>query len=141
MDAALAKELSAEGPVVFYDGECGLCDRAVQSLIRLDKGHRLRYATLQGETAARLMGPPEGEAGGWSIKLLDEGRLYDRSTAAIRAAMRAGGVGRLAAVLLIVPRFVRDGVYRWIANHRYRWFGGAEACMLPTSALRRRFLP
>lgn len=141
MDATLARELSQEGPVVFYDGECGLCDRSVQALIRLDKGHRLRYATLQGETATRLLGALEGESGTWSVKLLDEGRLYDRSTAAIRAAMRAGGVGRLFGVFLLVPRFVRDGVYRWIAKNRLRWFGGVEACMLPTMALRKRFLP
>lgn len=141
MDAAIARELSQAGPIVFYDGECGLCDRSVQALVKLDKTHRLRYATLQGETAARLLGPPEGDAGGWSIKLLDEGRVYDRSTAAIRAMTRAGGLGKLAGAMLIVPRVVRDGIYRWIATHRYRWFGDAEACLLPTQAIRQRFLP
>ena len=141
MDDQALKELSADGPVVFYDGECGLCDRSVQALIKLDRGRRLRYATLQGETAARLLGPPQGESGGWSVKLLQDGRLYDRSTAAIRAAMSAGGAGRLFAVFLVVPRFVRDAVYRWIAKNRLRWFGGAEACLLPTAALRKNFLP
>lgn len=141
MDATLAKELSQEGPIVFYDGECGLCDRSVQALIRMDKGHRLRYATLQGETAGRLLGEPQGDSAGWSVKFLEDGRLYERSTAAIRAAMRAGGVGRLFAAMLLVPRFVRDGVYRWIAKNRLRWFGGTEACLLPTKALRQRFLP
>ncbi len=126
---------------MFYDGECGLCDRSVQALIRMDRGHRLRYATLQGETATRLLGTLEGPSEDWSVKLLDEGRLYDRSTAAIRAATRAGGVGRLFALGLIVPRPVRDAVYRWIARNRKRWFGGAEACLLPTAALRQRFLP
>ncbi len=141
MNESALKDLSAEGPVVFYDGVCGLCDRSVQALIKLDKGHKLRYATLQGETATGLFGEPEGEAGSWSIKLLEDGRVYERSTAAIRAATIAGGLGKLAAVLLVVPRFVRDGVYRWIATNRYRWFGGAEACMLPSMALRKRFLP
>lgn len=141
MDAALAKTLSQEGPVVFYDGECGLCDRSVQMLILLDKRHVLRYATLQGETAARLLGPLEGPEEGWSVRLLDGGRLYDRSTAAIRAAVRAGGAGRLLGAFLIVPRPVRDGVYRWVARNRKRWFGCAEACLLPTTALRQRFLP
>lgn len=141
MDAALAQELSKEGPVVFYDGECGLCDRSVQALIRLDKRRVLRYATLQGETAARLLGPPEGQEAGWSVKLLENGRLHDRSTAAIRAGMAAGGAARVFGLFLVVPRFVRDGVYRWVARHRKRWFGGAEACLLPTMALRQRFLP
>ena len=126
---------------MFYDGECGLCDRSVQALIRLDRTHRLRYATLQGETAARLFGAPEGEASGWSVRLLEDGRLYDRSTAAIRAAMATGGVGRLFAIGLLIPRSLRDGIYRWVARHRLRWFGGAEACLLPTRSLRRRLLP
>lgn len=141
VDAALAQSLSAEGPIVFYDGDCGLCDRSVKALIRMDKGHRLRYATLQGETAVRLMGELEGEAGGWSIKLLDDKGLHDRSTAALRAIAHAGGVKKLALVGLLIPRFVRDGVYRWIATNRYRWFGKVEQCMLPSPALRKRFLP
>ena len=141
MDAALAKSLSEAGPIVFYDGDCGLCDRSVQALIRWDKGHRLRYATLQGETAARLLGAPEGDSGGWSVMFLEDGRLHDRSTAAIRAARAAGGAGRLLAPGLLVPRGLRDAVYRWIARNRLRWFGGAEACLLPTQALRQRFLP
>jgi len=141
VDAALARELSQDGPIVFYDGECGLCDRSVQALIRWDRAHRLRYATLQGETARRLLGEPEGEVGSWSIRFLDEGRLYDRSDAALRAAIRAGGWGKLGRLGFVAPRFVRDAAYRWIAKNRRRWFGGAEACMLPTLALRQRFLP
>ena len=141
MDPALAQELSQEGPIVFYDGECGLCDRSVQALIRLDKGHRLRYATLQGETAARLFGAPQGPEEGWSVMLLEGGRLHERSTAALRAAMAAGGLGRLFALGLLVPRGLRDAAYRWVARNRKRWFGGAEACLLPTMALRQRFLP
>ncbi|RYG21021.1 DUF393 domain-containing protein [bacterium] len=141
VDETLAKELSAEGPVVFYDGDCGLCDRSVKALIRLDKGHKLRYATLQGETAARLMGEPQGPAEGWAIKLLDVEGLHDGSTAALRAAAHAGGIGKIGAALLIVPKFIRDVVYRWVARNRYRWFGKTDACMLPSATLRQRFLP
>jgi predicted DCC family thiol-disulfide oxidoreductase YuxK len=141
VDTTLAKELSTEGPVVFYDGDCGLCDRSVKGLIKLDKARRLRYATLQGETATRLMGEPQGPAEGWAIKLLDDQGLHDGSTAALRAASHAGGVGVIAKVLLFVPRFIRDGVYRWIARNRYRWFGKVDACLLPSPALRQQFLP
>ena len=141
MDLALAKELSAEGPIVFYDGDCGLCDAFVKALIRFDKGHRLRYATLQGETARRLMGELQGEAGGWSVKVLDERGLHDRSTAALRALAHTGGLMKAALGFSIVPRFLRDAVYRWVATNRYRWFGKVDQCMMPTPALRKRFLP
>lgn len=126
---------------MFYDGDCGLCDRSIKALIGMDKGHRLRYATLQGETAARLMGGPEGDAGGWSIKTLDARGLHDRSEAALRAIAHTGGVRKAALALLVIPRFVRDGVYRWVATNRYRWFGKVEQCLLPSPALRQRFLP
>lgn len=141
MDTTLAKEIAAEGPVVFYDGDCGLCDRSVKLLIKLDKAHQLRYATLQGETATRIMGAPQGPSEGWAIKLLDEEGLHDGSTAALRSAMHAGGVGKLGAFFLWVPRFIRDGVYRWIARNRYRWFGTVDACLLPSAGLRKQFLP
>ena len=141
VDETLAKELSGQGPVVFYDGDCGLCDRSVKALIRMDKRGRLRYATLQGETATGLMGEPQGPSEGWAIKLLDERGLHDGSTAALRAMAAAGGIGALGKVLLLVPRYIRDGVYKWIARNRYRWFGTVDACLLPSKALRQQFLP
>lgn len=141
MNTTLANELSADGPVVFYDGDCGLCDWLVKFLIKHDKTRRLRYATLQGETATQLMGVPQGPSGSWSVKLLDERGLHDASTAAIRSIAHAGGIGKLAIVLLLVPRPIREAVYRWIARNRYRWFGTVDTCIVPTPALRQRFLP
>lgn len=125
-------------PVVFYDGECGLCDGLVQRLIRLDRSGRLHYATLQGETARRMLGTKASEA---TMRYLDERGLHDRSTAALRAVARTGGLASFAALLLAVPRPGRDALYRWVARNRYRWFGRAETCRVPDPALRERFLP
>lgn len=135
------RELSADGPVVFYDGECGLCDRTIKFLIRVDRHKRLRYATLQGETAERVIGAPDGPSDAWAVKLLDSNGLFDRSDAALRAIAYAGGIWSVAKAFLLVPRFIRDGVYRWVATNRYRWFGKVDACMIPTPSLRERFLP
>jgi predicted DCC family thiol-disulfide oxidoreductase YuxK len=134
-------ELSAEGPIVFYDGECGLCDRFVKRLFRADRHQRIRYATLQGETAARVFGPPQGASGAWSVKLLENGQKFERSTAALRALAAAGGAWQLSKLLLVVPRPIRDAVYRFVAEHRYQWFGKIDACMMPTPALQKRFRP
>jgi predicted DCC family thiol-disulfide oxidoreductase YuxK len=126
---------------VFYDGECGLCDRFIQRLIRADKAKRIRYATLQGETAKEFVGEPAGEAENWSVKLLDSTGIYSRSSAALRSMAHAGGIWKLSTAFLLVPTPIRDGVYRWVARHRYSWFGKRDACMIPAPALRERFLP
>lgn len=128
------------GPIVFYDGECGLCDRFVQFLIRLDKGGRLRFATLQGETATRLLEPMAGDAGSQTMRYLDERGVHVRSTAALQAVARTGGFASLALALLLIPRPVRDSIYRGVAKNRYRWSRNS-ACLIPTRALRERFLP
>jgi predicted DCC family thiol-disulfide oxidoreductase YuxK len=129
--------------VVFFDGECGLCDRFVQQLVRRDKHHRLRFAALQGDTALSMFGSDatNGDRDEWSIKFVDAGGSYTRSTAALRSIAALGGGWRLAMVLLIVPRFIRDAVYRFVATHRYKWFGRLDSCILPSPSLKERFLP
>jgi predicted DCC family thiol-disulfide oxidoreductase YuxK len=135
------REIRTSGPIVFYDGECGLCDRFIKRLLQADRAHRLRYATLQGKTAKELIGEPDGSFENWSVKLLDDQGIHSRSSAALRAMAHAGGVWRVMRLFLIVPAPIRDGVYRWVAHNRYRWFGRNEACMVPTPALKERFLP
>jgi predicted DCC family thiol-disulfide oxidoreductase YuxK len=135
------QKLIEDGPIVFYDGECGLCDWSIKRLLRVDKGRKLRFATLQGKTALEAIGAPQGDCGNWSVKLLDEQGLHDRSTAALRALAHCGGAWKLAAVFLAVPRFIRDGIYRFVATNRFHWFGRVDACMLPSPSMQERFLP
>jgi len=135
------RALSENGPIVFYDGECGLCDRFVKFLIRRDRHTRLQYSALQGSTAEVAFGPAQSEKDLWSVRLVDATGVYDRSDAALRTLAHVGGIWKGALALLIVPRFIRDGVYRFVATNRYRWFGKREACLLPTASLRERFLP
>ncbi len=132
---------SGEGPVVFFDGECGLCDRFVKKLVKLDRHHRIRFAALQGDTALSTFGPEAEERQDWSIKFVDGSGRYSRSSAALRAIAAIGGVWKLSLVFLIVPPLIRDGIYRWVATNRYRWFGRFDSCMLPSPALKERFLP
>lgn len=127
------------GPVVLFDGLCGFCDGAVQLLLRLDRRGALRFAPLQGETAApwRSRVPPGTD----SILLVEGDRVTWRSEAALRIAAHLGWPWRAAGALRIVPRVVRDAVYDAIARARYRLAGRREACRLPTPAERARFLP
>jgi predicted DCC family thiol-disulfide oxidoreductase YuxK len=127
--------------VVFYDGECGLCDKAVQFIIPRDPQGRFQFAALQSEIGGKLLREHGyDEADMKTFVLLESGRVYTRSTAALRVARRLNGGWPLLYGLVIVPRLLRDGVYHVIANNRYRWFGKADACRLPKPGERGRFL-
>lgn len=133
---------------MFYDGDCGLCDRMVGLLLRIDGKKRLRFASLQGETAQRIVAPVakrEGRelVGGMALlrTVGAESVLEFDSTAALGCLEETGGWWRVFGMLRLAPRSWRDAVYRWVASRRRRWFGGAEACSLPKEEDRTRFLP
>jgi predicted DCC family thiol-disulfide oxidoreductase YuxK len=135
------------GPILFYDGVCGLCNTLVQFLLKHDKHGRLRFASLQSDFAEKVL-----RRHGFNPKDLDtlhvvenyeqpDERLLQRSDAVLRAARELGGSwGVLAAVAQIVPRPLRNVAYRFVAQNRYRVFGKYETCMLPDPDQRSRFL-
>lgn len=138
-------------PVLLFDGHCNLCNGAVNRVLDLEAGPTLGFAALQsdagrsrvsdvvGEAKAKAL--CEGVAGApGSMVLVEEGRLYTESTAALRVAAHLRAPYRWLRLLLVVPRPLRDLVYRWVARHRYRWFGRTETCRVPTPELRGRFL-
>jgi predicted DCC family thiol-disulfide oxidoreductase YuxK len=127
-------------PIVFFDGDCGLCDRFVWFLVARDQRQRLHFAPLQGDTARHLIPPPRAESID-SVILLDRDGLHVRSEAALRAIAALGGAWRLTGALRGVPRGLRDAIYDFVATNRYRWFGRARVCPLPSRSGRGRFLP
>ena len=128
-------------PVVFFDGECGLCNRSVQWLLKRDRGRVLRFAPLQGEVASRRIEALPSDPHDWSIVLWSDDGVYHESDAALRAVAAVGGVWKLAGWLLLVPRVIRNGVYRFVARNRIRWFGRVESCALLSPEDRSRLLP
>lgn len=127
--------------VIFFDGVCNLCNRSVQFVIKRDRAKKFRFASLQGKTAALVLkelniAPADSD----SFILLDEKKVYTRSTAALRVLRELGGLWKLLYVFIIVPPFIRDGIYNFIARNRYKWFGKREECMIPTPELKERFL-
>jgi len=127
---------------VFFDGVCGLCNRTVQFLLRHDRRDRLRFAPLQGATAARVLTPLGGRPGELDTIYLvtADGRLLERSRAVLFAVAALGGAWSLLGLLRVVPRPLADLVYRLVARVRYRVFGRLEACAMPTPAERAKFL-
>lgn len=127
-------------PILFYDGNCGLCAKSVQWCLDHDRRGRLRFAPLQGVTYAALsISDKPGDIE--TVVLFDERELFVRSEAVIRLLGHVGGAWVILAALgRIVPRFLRDAGYRFIARRRHAWFGSADRCRLPTANASTRFL-
>jgi predicted DCC family thiol-disulfide oxidoreductase YuxK len=116
-------------------------------LLDADRGGRLSFAPLQGETAREVFQRhPEAEAGLQTVIYVrdfggpDE-RVYQRSDAAAEILRDLGGAYRVLALFRVLPRVIRDAVYDFVAAHRYRWFGKLDACRLPEKGSAHRFLP
>ncbi|MGF1484981.1 MAG: thiol-disulfide oxidoreductase DCC family protein [Opitutales bacterium] len=130
--------------MLFFDGVCNLCNGTVRLLMRLDRKARLRFAPLQGETARALLPAELRETGmdGSLVLWMPSGTatLHRRSEGALEAVRLLGWPWKALAFFKLLPLSWRDGLYRWVARHRYRWFGRSETCRLPTAAERARFL-
>lgn len=127
--------------VIFFDGVCNFCNQSVQFVIRRDKRQYFRFAPLQsayGEAMLRKHQLPVTELG--TFLLWEEGRLFTRSTAALRVCRRLGGAWPILYAFIIVPAFLRNAVYDWVARNRYRWFGKRDTCMIPNAAQRALFI-
>ncbi len=128
-------------PLVLFDGVCNLCDSAVQFIIRHDKKNKFLFASLQSDTGQKLLQQyklPITEFN--SFILLQHNKVYTRSTGALKVARNLNALWPLLYLFIIVPKFIRDGVYNWVAKNRYKWFGKKDKCMIPTQQLKARFL-
>lgn len=125
--------------VILFDGVCNFCNSSINLVIRNDKKAYFQFAPLQGEIAQQLVGNrilPTPE----SVILLEDGKIYEKSTAALRIAKKLDGLWPLVYILHIIPKFVRDPIYDLIARNRYKWFGKKETCMIPGPDIINRFL-
>lgn len=133
---------TVDGPVLLYDGTCGLCSRLVQFILRHDRGGVLRFAGLQGAYARAAVANRPALEGVDSVVWIgapDEKALI-RSDAALRVLTYLGGVWRLVALLRLVPRPLRDWVYRIVAEHRHALAPADAACFLPPPGEGHRFI-
>lgn len=127
--------------ILLFDGVCNLCDNAVQFILKHDRRGLIHFASIQSDFGSRryreLGLNPEAPD---SMILLTPHGVFRESSAALEIAGLLGGPWPLAKVFKIVPRFIRDAVYRYVATHRYQWFGKHDQCMLPRPEWRKRFL-
>lgn len=130
------------GPVVLYDGTCGLCHKSVQWILRHERDHAIQFAPLQGETAEQLRGEfPEIPRSLESVVLVEAGRARLRSKAFMYISRHLRAPWSWGYGLRWLPAFLLDLGYRLIAAIRYRIWGRADICDLPAPEHRARFLP
>ena len=129
--------------VLLFDGVCTLCNAAVDFVVARDHARRFRFAPLESAAGVALLRAhglaPSGDDPD-TIILVEDGRAFERSTAALRVARRLGGAWPLVGILLAIPRPLRDAAYGWLARRRRRWFGRVERCPVPGPELAERFL-
>jgi len=133
-------------PIVLYDGVCGLCNRLVQFILKRDVHDRFRFASLQSdftETLLKRHGTDSRDLDTFYL-VIDHGkpgeRVLMRSDAILQVASTLGGIWKLASAGRILPKGLRDGMYRLVARNRYRVFGKHESCLLPSPEHRAKFL-
>lgn len=132
---------AADKKIVLFDGVCNLCNGSVQFMLKRDKKDQFVFGSLQGKTGQEYLRKFNMPADGFnSFMLVEGGRLYSKSTGALRMLKHIGGAWSLLYGFIIVPKFIRDTVYDFIATHRYKWFGKQDSCWLPTPALKAKFL-
>jgi predicted DCC family thiol-disulfide oxidoreductase YuxK len=129
-------------PIILFDGVCNLCEYSVQFIITRDPRGMFKFAPLQSEAGQSLLNRHGISTDDLStFVLLENGRVFNRSTAALRVVKRLGWPWPVLFVFMAVPGPIRDAVYDFIARNRYQWFGKKEQCMVPTQEVRARFLP
>jgi predicted DCC family thiol-disulfide oxidoreductase YuxK len=127
--------------IILFDGVCNFCDSKINFIIRHDKRDYFRFAPLQSDIGKKYLAEHHINTSETdSFILVENGKTYDRTTAALRIAKKLNGGWPLFYGFIIVPPFIRDIVYRIIAKNRYKWWGKKDSCMIPTPDVRAKFL-
>jgi predicted DCC family thiol-disulfide oxidoreductase YuxK len=137
--------MSSEPPTLLFDGVCNLCSKTVQFIVDHEEAPTIRFCSIQSEAGRALLErhgrlDVVAQADPDTMIFVEDGRAYDRSTGALKVARHLKAPWCWGRVALVLPRFLRDLGYRFIAKNRYRWFGKTESCLVPSKALRERFL-
>lgn len=124
-------------PIIFYDGLCGLCDKSVQFVLKHDTQNKFLFCALQDNYAKQILG---NNITFDTFILYHNNKIYTQSTAALITLKLLGGFWQLLYIFIIVPAFIRNAVYQYIAKNRYKWFGKYDTCKIPTAETKKRFI-
>ena len=135
-------QLPKDKSLILFDGVCNLCNTSVLYVIKHDAKNRFLFAPLQSNIGQQIIAKYNLDTSKTdSIILYSPGkRLKVKSTAALHIARRLGLPNNLLSVFLIIPDFIRNWVYDFIAKNRYKWYGKKDNCMIPTPELKAKFI-
>lgn len=128
-------------PILLFDGVCNLCSNSVQFVLKRNKKNNIRFASLQSDFARELLlnsNLPTDYLK--SLVLIENGKTFVKSDAALHLCKHLNGMWKIFKVLLIVPRFIRDPIYDLVGKYRYSWFGKKDVCWVPEQKWQSRFL-
>jgi len=133
--------MSQSSPILLFDGVCNLCNSSVQFVLDRNKKENIQFASLQSDFGQKMLSeinlPADYTS---SLVLIEEGKSYVKSDAALQLAKHLNGLWKIGSVLMFFPKFIRNPVYDWIAKNRYKWFGKKEVCWIPETKWQPRFL-
>ena len=127
--------------IILFDGVCNLCNGYINFIIKRTSSDKIRFGTLQSKTGQELL-----EKNGLNpnaldtVVMIENGKLFTKSDVPLKIAKEMKGGWKIFSAFIILPKFIRDGIYSFIARNRYRWFGKKESCMIPTPELKKLFL-
>lgn len=127
-------------PVILFDGVCNYCNAMVNFAIKWNKKRSLRFAPLQSDVGAALLKQYSIPENVDSVVFIEDGKAYTFSTAALKICKSLDLPVRLLFILILVPAFIREPLYKWVAKNRYKWFGKKETCMIPSKEVKELFL-
>ncbi len=127
--------------ILLFDGVCNLCNNTVLFVIKRDRKKQIKFGAIQSQEGKMLLqkfGIDQQYLG--SLIFIDEGKVYLKSSGALRLSKYLSGLWPLLYALMVIPAFIRNPIYDFVAANRYKWFGKKEVCMIPTPELKSLFL-
>jgi predicted DCC family thiol-disulfide oxidoreductase YuxK len=127
--------------IILFDGVCNLCNASVNFVIKHDKNEQFLFASFQSDAAKEIMLHFNLKNLNLdSIMLVEGDKIYEKSTAILRITRHLNSGFKLLYFFIVIPKFVRDWLYSYIAKNRYKFFGKRESCMIPSLELKNRFI-
>jgi predicted DCC family thiol-disulfide oxidoreductase YuxK len=127
--------------IVFFDGVCNFCNSTVDKIWMNNPKRDIYYSSLQSLFAIRFLGEHGIDATDLdTVIFYTDGKFYTRSTAILQITKHLKSGYRLLPVLMIIPSFIRDNLYKWFSKNRYKFFGKKETCRIPTAEEKKYFI-
>jgi predicted DCC family thiol-disulfide oxidoreductase YuxK len=126
--------------ILLIDGSCLLCNYWLQKVNQWDKHFNIKFASLQTYSSHLQKNGVMIDSSIDSVVFIQNQQVYYKSTAILKVFQSIGGWRKIACVFYIIPKFIRDFIYDYIAKNRYKWFGQKDNCLLPSAIDKSRFL-